>query len=164
MTTLLDHFRELLAYDRWANDLALRSIDSIPADRRSGKAYDRLRALVPHNLIARRVWRWRIRGDAYENPTTWFPALTEEETRAIIAEVEPEWDDFLASLTDADLGRTVEFRTSDGTPHTGVIRHLLTHVFNHATYHRGQIARLVTEHGGRRADTDFFLFLPGRAK
>jgi len=162
MTSLLDHFHEVLQYDRWANDLALESIESVPADRRSGKAWDRLRALVPHNLIAKRVWRWRILEQAYESPATWFPALTIDETRALIADVEPQWGEFLGSLTDEDLERSVSYRTTDGAAHSGLIRQLVNHVFNHATYHRGQVARLVIEHGGRRIDTDYFLAPPCR--
>lgn len=157
MTTLLDHYRELLAYDVWANERALTSIESIPADRRSGPAYERLTALIPHNLIARRVWRWRILEQPYENPRSWFPPMSVAETRLLAKEVDTEWAQFLPTLTFADLERSHSYKTSDGTPHTRIIRRSLTHVFNHGTYHRGQVARLVTDHGGTRADTDFML-------
>ncbi len=155
---LLAHFAELLAYDRWANERAIASIESVPQDRRTGKAYERLTALVPHNLIARRVWIRRMRSEPYEMPRAWFPPMTPPETRAMAREVDAEWDAFLPSVTDADLERVVVYRTSDGVERRGVFRRLLTHVFNHGTYHRGQIARLVTEHAGTRADTDFHTY------
>lgn len=160
MTTLLAHFHEMLAYDRWANERSLVSIESIPESRRTGPAYDRLTALVPHNLIARRVWRWRIRGDAYENPKAWFPPMSPQATRELARQVDAEWEGFLDSFGPADLERVVQYRTSDGSPHAKKIRIALAHVFNHGTYHRGQIARLVTDHGGTRAETDYPIMFP----
>ena len=157
MTTFLDHYRELLVYEKWANQKALDSIETIPVDRRSGAAYERLLALVPHNLIARRVWRWRILEQPYENPKSWFPSVSVAEARALAIEVDAEWDAFLPTITLEMIERTHSYKTSDGTPHTRLIRRSLTHVFNHSTYHRGQVARLVTEHGGERAATDFML-------
>lgn len=157
MATFLDHYRELLAYEKWANQRSLDSIETIPVERRSGAAYERLLALIPHNLTARRIIRMRILEQAYENPTTWFPSMSVAEARAMAAEVDAEWDAFLGTLTLADMERSHSYKTSDGTPHTRLIRRTLTHAFNHSTYHRGQIARLVTEHGGQRAATDFML-------
>lgn len=157
MTTLLDHYRELLSYDTWANERCLNAIDTIPSDRRAGAAYDRLLALIPHNLIARRVWRWRILEQHYDNPSAWFPPMSTHDARALQREVDAEWASFFPSLTLTDLERSHSYKTSDGTPHTRLIRRSLTHVFNHGTYHRGQIARLVTEHGGERPSTDFML-------
>ena len=153
--TLLDHFHDLFRYERWANEQVYPSLESIPADRRHGEAYDRLMSLIPHNLIARRVWRWRIRGDAYDNPKAWFPPMTVAEMRTLGAEVDAEWQQYMGELKDADLSREITYRTSDGAQRTRRLDILLTHVFNHATYHRGQIARLVTEHGGQRAVTDY---------
>jgi uncharacterized damage-inducible protein DinB len=42
--------------------------------------------------------------------------------------------------------------------YASTIHEVLTHVFNHSTYHRGQIARIVHEQGGQRASTDFIAF------
>ncbi len=153
--TLLDHFHDLFRYDQWANERVLASLDSIPADRRHGPAYERCMALLPHNLIARRVWRWRILGEPYQNPANWFPPMSIAETRTLAAEVDREWKPYMASLKEADLAREITYRTSDDAQRTRRLDILLTHVFNHATYHRGQIARLVTEHGGERAVTDY---------
>ncbi len=157
MTTLLTHYAELLAYEKWANQKSLDSIETIPADRRSGAAYERLLGLIPHNLIARRVWRMRLLEQPYENPKAWFPSMSIADARAMAREVDAEWDAFLPTLTLEHMERSHSYKTSDGTPHTRLIRRSLTHVFNHSTYHRGQVARLVTEHGGERAATDFML-------
>ncbi|MDX2115584.1 MAG: DinB family protein [Planctomycetota bacterium] len=157
MTTLLTHYAELLAYDSWANERCLAAIETVPTDRRTGAAWERLTALVPHNLVVKRIWRWRILEQAHEKPASWFPPMSVEAARAMAREVDAEWAAFFPTLTAADMERSHSFKTSDGTPMTRLVRRTLTHLFNHGTYHRGQIARLVTEHGGERPATDFML-------
>jgi uncharacterized damage-inducible protein DinB len=157
MSTIMRHYADLLRYDTWANERSLVSIESIPAERARGEAYERLTTLVPHNIVVRRVWRWRVLGTAFEKPV-FFPPMTPAQTRELQILADQEWAAFLPTIGEADLSRVVSFTTSDGSPYQRTLGTILTHVFTHATYHRGQIARLVTEHGGTRAVTDYFAF------
>jgi uncharacterized damage-inducible protein DinB len=154
MPATLAHYAHLLAYDTWANERAIASLESIPQASRTGDVYARAMGLVPHVLLARRVWLWRIRGEAYERVPDWFPMTSAAETRAMATEVDAAWQGFLAGLTLADLDREVGYTASSGDSFVSTIGEILDHVFNHGTYHRGQIARLVTELGGSRAETD----------
>jgi uncharacterized damage-inducible protein DinB len=158
MPTLLSHFQRLLAYDIWATAKTLEALDTISESHRTGPDYDRLMGLTPHNLTALRIWHWRITGQPYENPKDWFPKLTTAETAALATSVHAQWTTYLATLTDPDLSKEFDYKTSDGTPRHGNVADAITHVFNHATYHRGQIARITHQLGGTRPSTDFFLF------
>ncbi len=153
--SMLDHFRGLLAYETWANAAAIASLETVPAPNRAGPAWDRACRLLPHNQLARRIWLNRIRGEAYESPTEWFPPMTPEQTRTACATVDAAWADFLGALADAgQLEREVRYTSSEGTGYVSLVREILAHVFNHSTYHRGQVARLVKECGGMQASTD----------
>ena len=158
MGTLLGHYKRLLAYDIWATKVTLDALETIPEGSRSGADYDRLMGLTPHNLTALRIWRLRILGTPYESPKDWFAKMTVGETAAYAAEVHAVWGQFLDSLSEDGLGRVYDFKTSDGTPRRANVADSITHAFNHATYHRGQIARIVHQLGGKRPSTDFFLF------
>jgi uncharacterized damage-inducible protein DinB len=114
--------------------------------------------LIPHNIIARRTWLLRIRGTPHENPAEWFPAWSGEQTRAQAAEVDSLWREYLASLRDEDLAKHVRYTASDGSRFVSSVGDILTHVFNHSTYHRGQVARIVHALGGQRAATDHIAF------
>lgn len=152
---LVDYFRGLLACESEANRRAIDSLESIPADRRAGPAYERAMRLIPHCQVARRVWLWRLQGTAYESPTEWFPFRSAAEQREECARRDREWGAYLASLTDDDLARGCVYTSSEGVRYASTVRDVLSHVFNHSTYHRGQVARLVTECGGARASTDY---------
>lgn len=155
MPTRVDRYRQLQAYETEANRRVLESLATVPASSRSHPSYPRLMGLLPHNLLARQVWLWRINALPYQNPADWFPVLTIEETRTRSEEVDRPWAQYLGGLMDADLDRIVRYTSSEGMAYESRVEDILTHVFNHSTYHRGQIARLVTELGGKRAVTDY---------
>ncbi len=160
---LVTHFQELLAYEVWANDRAMAAIQSVPTDARTKPPSVRATQLLPHITLARTIWLLRIQGEPYENPTDWFPSWPLDETRRQLVTVDAQWRAFLASLTDPDLARTISYTSSEGIRYESSVRHICTHVFNHSTYHRGQIARLVHESGGQRPSTDFIAFTRTRA-
>ncbi|MDX2132205.1 MAG: DinB family protein [Planctomycetota bacterium] len=154
---LIGHFRRMLAYEAWANELAVASIESVPQANRRGEAWERLVGLLPHVALARQVWMWRIRRTPYQNPLDWFPGLTPQETRARLAEVDASWGAYIAGLREEDLEQECLYTSSEGVTYVSTVGEILTHVLNHSTYHRGQVARLVRECGGQRASTDFIL-------
>jgi uncharacterized damage-inducible protein DinB len=152
--TLIQHFKTMLAYETWANKAALDSLESVPPSARQALTYERALQVMAHNQLARRAWLNRIHGKPH-GVADWFPTWTVEQIAADAAALDRAWGDFLAPLSESDLDRTIDYAASDGTAYTSILRDILTHVANHSTYHRGQVARLVSEAGGRRATTDF---------
>jgi uncharacterized damage-inducible protein DinB len=155
---MLAHFQHLLAYETWANARTLDSLRSIPQQHHSTPEAQRAMGLLAHNALARQIWLWRINAVPHTNPADWFPLWSGEQLQATLADVDGQWKTFLTSLRDADLARELHYTASDGTPYTSTIADVCEHVFNHSTYHRGQIARIVHLLGGTRASTDLIAF------
>ena len=151
--TLIDHFKTMLKYETWANQASLASIETVPAPARSGMPFTRALQVMAHNQLARRVWLARLQGRT-ETVPDWFPSWPLAEIAAAAAELDALWAAYVAGLTEADLERTASYRSSDGVAFSSKVHEVLAHVANHSTYHRGQVARLVSEAGGRRASTD----------
>jgi uncharacterized damage-inducible protein DinB len=151
---LAAHFRSMLDYEVWANARAIDSLESIPPDRRSGPAFDRAMRLIPHICLARGVWLSRLTATPHTMPGEWFPFEETSRQRALCAEVDARWAPYLSGLTAEGLPRACVYTSSEGTRYSSTVHNILSHVFNHSTYHRGQVARLVTECGGTRASTD----------
>lgn len=55
--------------------------------------------------------------------------------------------DFIASLRQDDLAAPFAYRNSAGEPYTKTLGHVLSHVFNHQTHHRGQVTTLLSQMG-----------------
>jgi uncharacterized damage-inducible protein DinB len=154
--TLLDHFARLFDVETRATLLSLDALDSIPPAAHFTQSYDRAMRLMPHVLLARRVWLDRITATPFERVTDWFPRRTTAECRETLAQVDQRWAAYRATLGEDDLARVLEFQTSDGTRWSSPLIDIITHTLHHGVYHRGQIARLVSELGGSRPVTDHF--------
>jgi uncharacterized damage-inducible protein DinB len=158
MDHAIERFLKLLAYETWANERSLASLGTVATEHRSKAAYVRATQLLPHCALARMVWLFRLREASYENPADWFPSWSAEETLSQHRALDVQWREFLGSLGEGGLARTIRYASSEGVRYESAVEDVVTHAFNHSTYHRGQLARLVHECGGQRATTDFIFF------
>lgn len=150
---MLNHFLGLSKYETWASSLTIDSIDTVPQSARATPQFQRAIQVMAHIQIARRVWLARLKNEAWR-VDDWFPAWPIAESRRTALELDGAWGSFLASLTPADMDKPCRYASSEGVRYESSFSEIIAHVLNHSTYHRGQIARLVTEAGGRRAGTD----------
>lgn len=151
----LQSFRQLFEYDHWGNQAALASLSSI-----SGQAGKPLK-LFNHVLGAQRVWRARFDDPAPPNAQPW-PALTLEECRVAIDEINKSWVALLDQLGEEKLNHNLVYRNTQGAQFETPIRDVLTHLLMHSAYHRGQVAAAVREAGGKPAATDYVYYLRQR--
>jgi uncharacterized damage-inducible protein DinB len=112
---------------------------------------------MAHLVAARHWWLFRL-GVLPDHPESWFPATTLEQLPGAISAIEKKWTDYLARLTDADLAGDFTCTGGDGRKYRWRLLDLLTQIFGHAWYHRGQIAMLVKDLGGEAVDTDYIFW------
>ncbi|PYQ72791.1 MAG: hypothetical protein DMG01_23630, partial [Acidobacteria bacterium] len=65
------------------------------------------------------------------------------------------WSRYLDDLADAELERRFEYTTYTGERYADAVHNVLTQLFSHSSYHRGQIALLLRRIGAEPALTDF---------
>ena len=130
---------------------------SVPAAQRESAQFKRAVGKLAHLVAARHMWLFRL-GVVADRPESWFPPTTLDELPAAINAVEERWTAYLASLTDADLAADFVYTGGDGKRYRWRLLDLLTQVFGHAWYHRGQIAILVNDVGGEAVDTDYIFW------
>jgi uncharacterized damage-inducible protein DinB len=153
--TLLDRYRRWFDYERDSHVKVLASLASVPEASRSSPAFAKAVTLLGHLAAARQLWLFRF-GAAAEAPRDFFPAglgLTELGER--VERVQSAWSAYLECLDDAQLARVFEYQSLDGGRYRNTVEDILTQLFGHSWYHRGQIASLVREAGGEPAVTDF---------
>lgn len=143
--------RRTAEYDYWANRTVLESLSA--TDGKPEKAV----ALFGHILNAQFIWHGRMTGlDVKGIPV--FPAPNLDECGGKIEDLFMLWGRLLDTLTDDSLGDMVEYVTTQGVKFSTSAGDLLTHVFLHSAYHRGQIALLLRADGAVPAITDFIAF------
>lgn len=159
----------LFEYDRWANNRVFQAALKLSAEqftRDLGGSFRSVRDTLAH--IVGGEWIWL----AYWNDPPSTPGLLEalvSRRNALFsasaapdiaavqkkwAEVEKEQLEFVKRLTDEALLKSVPFRTTD-VP----LMHLMQHMANHSTYHRGQVALMMRQLGAEPIATDYHVFL-----
>lgn len=152
-----DQFRHWYEYEKDCNAKVLGMLRSVPEPRRGEAAFARAVEKAAHLIAARHNWLSRL-GVIAEAPVGFAPPWGFADLPGKWAETEARWTAYLATLDEAGLERQFEWTGVDGKRRRWRLLDLLTQVFGHAWYHRGQIAMLVKDLGGTPVDTDFIFW------
>ena len=157
MKTLADRFRRWYDHERDSNAKCLAMLESVPAERRADPSFQRAVDKMAHLVAARQRWLYRL-GQSKVLPDI-FPKGTKlSDLPAQVAATESAWVTYLATLDDTKLAADFEYNAADNKRYRWTLEGLLTQVNGHAWYHRGQIAMLVADLGGKAVDTDYIFF------
>jgi uncharacterized damage-inducible protein DinB len=148
-------FRKWFEYEKDAHAKVMRSLETVPSDRRGCAEYKKALAILAHVAAARRNWLGRL-GVIPLAPVPMFPENPQlANVSQELDEIHDLWTNYLAGLTDTALARTFEYQSLDAGRFCNKVEDVLTQLFGHSSYHRGQIASLVRAAGGEPAATDF---------
>jgi uncharacterized damage-inducible protein DinB len=147
-------FRRWFEYEKDAHRKTLESIRGVPSQLHDTDDFKKAVDLFAHILAARLMWLYRF-GISNESAEL-FPKPTDLSALPLLLEtMEASWSTYLSQLTDAELARIFEYRSYDGSRFRNSIEDILTQLFGHSWYHRGQIAQLIRRLGAEPAVTDF---------
>jgi uncharacterized damage-inducible protein DinB len=151
---LARRFERWFEYERDAHAKVLRSLESVPAARRSGPEFEKAVAILGHVAAARRIWLVRLGVLTGQQGTLSPGKLTLAEAAGLLQSVHGPWAEYLGRVTDEELSREVEYQSLDAGRFRSRVEDILAQLFGHSWYHRGQIAMLVRAAGGEPAVTD----------
>ena len=150
----VDRYRRWFEYEKDAHQKVLRSLDAAAEAHRS-PSFQRAVDLFAHMMAARWLWLFRF-GAVSEPPLDLFPQGVPVETLDRLAdEMHAAWSRYLDRLDEAEIARSFEYNSLDGPRYRNSVEDILTQLFGHSWYHRGQIAALVRSCGSEPAPTDF---------
>ncbi len=161
----VEYCQLLARYNRWMNErlyAAAAQLDVMERTRDRGAFFGSIERTLNHILWGDRIWLGRFIGQRFTTPAfgadmfTEFAALSRE--REITDTGMLDW---AGALAPAWLASTLEYRAASD----GQLRQLpawiaATHLFNHATHHRGQVTTLLKQAGRDPGVTDL-PYLPG---
>jgi uncharacterized damage-inducible protein DinB len=139
--------QRLFEYDDWANreiSAALQKLENPPP---------RSVRLLAHIVSAERLWLERLRLQKQTYPV--WPDFSLEQCQLEIEELPKLWKQYLVSLKEDGLSRSLTYKNSKGESWTSQKQDILMHVILHSAYHRGQIATDMRAAGFTPAYTDF---------
>ncbi len=141
--TCCESFRKWFEYEKDAHAKVLRSLESVPADRRATPEFQKAASIMGHIAFGHRAWLARIQETPFPTDSRFPHGVDLGKLHEDFRAVHDVWTRYLSTLDDAELARVIEFE-SPGVGHIRqVIQDVLAQLFTHSAYHRGQIAALV---------------------
>jgi uncharacterized damage-inducible protein DinB len=176
-----DDIQLLYEYDRWANNRVLQTASTLSAEqftRDLGGSFPSVRDTLVHIVRSEEGWLtcWKEPSpsstfviDFWAGHNTLFNPNAFPDFAAVQrkwAEVERAQIEFVNRVTDQSSGESLGQSPSQPLTRMFPVRttqislaHLMQHLANHSTYHRGQVALMMRQLAAEPLATDFAMFL-----
>lgn len=138
-------FKDLYLYNHQCNEELIVSFE-VNDQSNEPKSLE----LFSHTLNAHHIWNSRIFG-IERRLEVWqihnFEKMGQINDECLLNSIQ--------IIEEYDFELAIKYATTKGDPMENTVRNILFHVINHSTYHRGQIAMLMRNHGLNPIPSDF---------
>ncbi|MHA2252632.1 MAG: DinB family protein [Candidatus Kariarchaeaceae archaeon] len=155
-----NEFIELFRYNAWANHKFRETLRTISFnDLEIETPYGLLLDRIVHIFASFEMWYKRMNGESPQSVLTGSDFVNWEELEKKWIEFDNLLLNFVQSLDIEDLDKSVTYWSLDKTQYTRKIKHILFHLTQHPTYHRGQVSAIFKERNMvRLPSTDVVIF------
>ncbi len=157
----LNDVRTLFSYNRWANHRLLetcRALSPAAFTRNLGTSHGSVRGTLVHTLWSEWIWLRRWQGVSPRQIFTEDQFSDVSAIEARWAQVERDRGNLLDGLAEDRLLAPVSYENLQGERWDYPLVHMMVHVVNHSSYHRGQVVTLLRQLGETPPVTDFLVF------
>jgi uncharacterized damage-inducible protein DinB len=153
---------QLSSYHLWANNLFIERIEKLPEELRTqqvSSSFDSINATIHHIWNAEHTWWQRLRLQEIIIPVPEeykqnFPRLAE----GWMAQSR-QWQEWITNAQEHMLDHEFIYYNSKKEKFKQKTYEMLMHVFNHGTYHRGQLVSILHQlEAGAIPQTDFIVW------
>ena len=157
--------QQCAAYNIWATKLLTDRINKLNEEditKEITSSFPSLYKTLQHMWLAEEVWWQRLK--LTENIVLESAKFTGSfgEMAVILAKQSQQWKDWLDSASENQIAHVFAYIRNKEQVKMPVYQ-MLQHVFNHATYHRGQLVTMLNQLGADKIpSTDFSTFCRGK--
>jgi uncharacterized damage-inducible protein DinB len=142
-----NYFLELAQYNIWANQKMTNWLSQISEEQWSQKlvgSFDSIEATAIHTAGAEKVWFERMNNQAQP-----FLNLTFKGNKNDLIEIwkntSENLKNYVSDLSEEDLKESFAYKNLKGEDFSRTRYQAIAHVFNHSTYHRGQLVNYLRQ-------------------
>ncbi len=156
-------FEQYAAYNLWANQRMMDVVNNLTDDQLKKEiisSFNSIYETVLHLWSAENVWWQRVK---LMEQQTWqasvFKGSVLELTYNLIVQSK-QWKDWVDLATEAALEHEFIYKNSKKDQYKQPVSEMLHHLFNHQSYHRGQLITMFRQVGiSQLPNTDLISFL-----
>ena len=137
-------------YDLWANEKLLEVVLNLTDAQQQQEiksSFPSVHKTCSHLWDAYRRWWQRLhRENNIAGPVLPSDYSTKEVVNEIL-QLNKQWIDWINEASEADMEAMLTYQNTNGDTFHQPVKHILLHLFNHGTYHRGQLVTLLRQLG-----------------
>lgn len=160
-TTVKDMLQELAAYNVWATQKLIDVIFSLTPELQSREvisSFSGLQQTLMHIWYAESIWWQRLKLQEVIVPPG-HENITYGEIAAGVLNQSALWNEWVDKSTIAALEHEFVYRNTKKEQFKQPVYQMLLHIFNHGTYHRGQLVTMLRQLNTENIPaTDFILY------
>jgi len=154
--------KQLAAYNIWANQKLGEIIVKLPEEiqhKELPSSFSSLYKTILHMLDAEAIWWQRMKlQERIFAPGENFKGSMQDLYTALLQQNQL-WQDWINNASDAALDHVFQYQNSRREQFKQPVFQMLFHVFNHGTYHRGQLVNMLRQAGIEKIpQTDFIVW------
>jgi uncharacterized damage-inducible protein DinB len=158
--------KQYAAYNGWANQRLIDVITALPEEKQLAEipsSFNSLYKTVLHMWDAENGWWQRMKlQERIIFPNEHFKGDMKEMAAGLLQQSK-QWEEWVSNASDLMLEHVFQYKNVKGEQFKMPIYQMLHHVFNHSTYHRGQLINMLRQLGVDKVpQTDFSLWTRGK--
>lgn len=154
--------KQYAAYNIWASQRILDVILGLQEEKQLAEvpsSFNSLYKTVLHMWDAESIWWQRMK--MYERfvvPSENFKGSMQDVSNGLLQQSQ-QWEDWVSNASDLSIEHVFQYQNTKREVFKMPIYQMLHHVFNHGTYHRGQLINMLHQLGVEKLpQTDFIVW------
>ncbi len=157
---------QFAAYNIWASQKLIDLILSLPEEKQLAEvpsSFNSLYKTVLHMWDTESAWWQRMKlHEKIIVPSENFNGTMKDVTNGLMQQ-SVQWHDWVSNASENALDHVFQYQNSKKEQFKQPVFQMILHVFNHGTYHRGQVVNILRQLGIEKVpQTDFIVWSRGR--
>jgi len=153
--------QQYAAYNIWANKRIIETAKLLSQEQINKEiisSFPSVYKTVLHLLEVENVWWERLKLFEHTTLSGWFTGNFEELSKKLL-ELSNQWQIWIQNANDVNITHVFAYQNSKKEHFKQPVYEMLLHLFNHQTYHRGQLITMFRQLGlDKIPPTDFIVF------
>ena len=153
--------QQYAAYNSWVNKRILETAAQLTDEQLNKEivsSFPSVYKTILHLMEVENVWWQRLQLVEQTTPPGWFTGNFEELSKKWL-QLSQQWQDWVQGANDANINHVFAWYNLKKEYFKEPVYKMLLHLFNHQTFHRGQLITMVRQLGlDKIPPTDFIVF------
>ena len=154
--------QQYATYNLWANKTLLAKLRGVSSEilhKETGSSFGSIYKTLVHLMEVEEIWWQRLKLQDHVQMPKKDPDENIELVSSRLLTLSKQWSEWVIESNEKNLTHVFAYYNSKKEFFKQPVNEVLLHLFNHQTYHRGQIVTLLRQNGIEKIPaTDFIVF------